>query len=159
MPSGGLSAYAEATLAQLLRKAQVKLGTPSKTITNGVPTLIVPGVVTTPEGAVSFSLAAYEGPAKNAFHFIMNSRPGAAPERSIDSLYQSFRLLSVSQASTLKPLRIRTVRVGSGDTPQTLARGMKTERPLEHFQMLNGLSGNQPLQTGRLVKIIVQARQ
>ncbi len=67
----------------------------------------------------------------------------------------SFRRLSAAAAAALKPLRLRVVRVRSGDTPQSLARRMAVENfALERFRVLNGLRPGEALQPGRRVKII-----
>ena len=157
MPVGGLTAYSQATLGELLQGAPVELGSGTNAMINGVPALIVPGVVRTQQGAVPFSFAAYEGLDGQALHFIMVSRPGAAPVASIATLFRSFRLLSPSEAASLHPRRIRTVRIGPTDTLQTAAGKMNTENPVRHFLMLNGRSEQDPLRAGELVKLVVKS--
>ena len=157
LPPGGLPAYAEATLASLLGKAPVELGTASQTVVNGVPTLILPAVVRTQQGSVSVSLAAYQGVRGDAFHFVMVSKPGGQASELIATLIASFRMLSPSEAASLQPRRIRTVQARPGDTPRSLAALMAADQPLEHFLMLNGRSAQQPLRPGELVKLVVVA--
>jgi predicted Zn-dependent protease len=154
---GGLPAYAEATLASLLGKAPVELGTASQTVVNGVPTLILPAVVRTRQGAVSLSLAAYQGASGDAFHFVMVSKPGGQASELIASLIASFRLLTPAEAASLRPRRIRTVQARPGDTLRSLGGLMAADQPLEHFLMLNGRSAQEPLRPGELVKLIVVA--
>jgi predicted Zn-dependent protease len=154
VPPGGLRAYVEATLAQILRNASVELGTVAATTINGLPALILPGLVQTREGPVRFSMAAYQGLGGEGYHFIMVSKPGAAPPDSVASLFESFRLLSASEAASLRPRRIRTVRIGAGETIRSAAARMATDQPLQHFLMLNGRSEGEPLRPGELVKIV-----
>lgn len=78
---------------------------------------------------------------------------------TLDSLKQStysFRRLSESEASTLRPHRIKTVVAGAGDTVQSLAaRQSMEDLPLEHFVVLNGLAPGQEVQAGQAYKLIV----
>jgi predicted Zn-dependent protease len=157
MPSGGLRAYAEATLAGLLQGAQVELGTASLTKVNGLPTIIVPGTVATEQGSVAFSLAAYEGAGGNAFHFFMVSKPGTAQASATGALYGGFRLLSAAEAASLRPRRIKTVRVAPGETLRSAANQMSVDQQLSHFLMLNGRSEHDTLRPGELVKVVVTA--
>ncbi|MGQ0662274.1 MAG: M48 family metalloprotease [Pseudomonadota bacterium] len=67
----------------------------------------------------------------------------------------SFRALSEREAATLKPLRIRVVRFGSGDTSESLARRMAVDTvPLRRFETLNGLAPGERPRPGQRVKII-----
>lgn len=155
MPAGGLPVYAEQTLTGLLRDAQVELGSSTRATINFLPALIVPGEVRTQQGPVNFSLAAYQGADGDAFHFFLVSEPGAEQAEAIGSLYGSLRLLTASEAASLRPRRIDTVRVGSNDTLRTAARRMAADQPLKHFLMLNGRLETEPLRTGELVKLVV----
>lgn len=157
MPPEGLHAYAEATLAGLLQGAQVELGQPSLTRINALPAIIVTGAVATQQGPVAFSLAAYEGSGGDAFHFFMVSKPGTAQADAIDALYRSFRLLSAAEAASLRPRRIQTIRVASGETLRSAASRMSVDQQLQHFLMLNGRSEKDTLRPGELVKVVVSA--
>ena len=67
----------------------------------------------------------------------------------------SFRRLSAAAAAALKPLRLRVIRVRSGDTAESLSRSMAVEDfALERFRVLNGLRAGEPLTPGRRVKIV-----
>jgi predicted Zn-dependent protease len=155
LPPGGLPAYAEATLASLLRDAPVELGTATATLVNGVPSLVVPAVVRTQQGPVSVSLAAYDGGGGGAFHFVMIGKPGGQGSALIAELFSSFRLLSEAEAASLRPRRIRTVQARPGDTARSLAARNAADQPLEHFLMLNGRSAGDPLKPGELVKLVL----
>jgi predicted Zn-dependent protease len=158
MPAGGLPAYAETVLARLLRNAPAEIGQATRTTINSLQALIVPTVVTTPEGPVTLSLAAIAGPDENVFHFLMASKPGGAPADSIGLLYRSFRLLSPPEAASLRPRRIRIDRIGPADTLESIGRRMAADQPVEHFLMLNGRTRQEPLKAGELVKIVVTSR-
>ncbi len=157
LPAGGLPAYAEKILANLLRDAPVELGAATRTVVNGVPALIVPAVVRTPQGAVGVTLAAYQGAGRSGFHFVMVAKPGAPASALVADLFRSFRLLSPSEAASLRPRRIRTVRTGPGDTARSLAAQMATDDPLPHFLMLNARSAQDPVEPGELVKLVAVA--
>jgi predicted Zn-dependent protease len=157
LPPGGLPAYAEAVLANMLGDAPVELGPASEAVINGVPALIVPAVVRTQQGPVSLTLAAFQGSGGDAFHFAMIARPGAPASQAVAELFASFRLLSAAEAASLRPRRIRTVQARPGDTPRSLAARMAADPPLGHFLMLNGRSAQDPLRPGELVKLVVVA--
>lgn len=157
MPAGGLEAYAERVLAALLGNAPAQAGPPEPTRINGVPGLLVPVLVKTEQGPIELTLAAYDGGDGGAYHFIMVSAPAEASRAAIAALFASFRMLSAEEAARLRPRRIRTVRVGPGQTAASLARLMASEHPLDHFLMLNGRSEAQAVRPGELVKIVTLA--
>jgi len=67
----------------------------------------------------------------------------------------SFRRLSIGEAASLKPLRIRVVTARSEDTLESFAQRMAVENyPLERFRVLNGLRAGDALTPGQRVKII-----
>ncbi|HZG07543.1 MAG TPA: M48 family metalloprotease [Allosphingosinicella sp.] len=153
MPRGGLAAYAEALLEQMLGQADARIGTPERTMVNGVEALFLPASVATRDGAVSLSLMAYAGPG-GAYHFLMIGPPGEAPPAALQALFGSFRLLSSEEAAQLRPRRIAVVAAGPADTLRTLARRMASDDPLDHMLMLNGRSAEQPLRSGERLKIV-----
>jgi predicted Zn-dependent protease len=146
MPAGGLPAYAENLIAELLRGATVELAPATLAMVNGVPSLLLPAVVRTQEGPVSVSLMAYQGSGSSAYHFFIVSKPGAVPTSAIGELFASFRLLGPEEVASLRARRIRTV--------ARLAARMATDSPLAHFRMLNGLSAADTVRPGDLVKIV-----
>ena len=70
------------------------------------------------------------------------------------ALVRSFRLLSPEEAASLRPRVIRTVRAGSGDTAETLARQTVDANPAALFRLLNGLSPTDAVRPGQTVKIV-----
>ena len=67
----------------------------------------------------------------------------------------TFRRLSPAEAAALQPLRVRVVEVHSGDTIDSFARQMAFDDfQRERFMVLNGLTSDNQLQAGLLVKIV-----
>ena len=157
LPAGGLPAYAEAVLGGLLGKAPARTGTAQATVVNGVPALFVPVAVDTNDGEVRLSFMAYAGPGGGAFHFIMVSPPRAIAPEALSALFASFHLLSPEEVATLRPRVIRVVAAKAGDTYQSIAAGMASDRPVEHLLMLNGRTAGEPLRPGEPLKIIAWA--
>lgn len=157
MPAGGLEAYAEALVAQLLRDAPAQVGPAEGAIVNGVPAVLLPVLVETGQGDVELAVAAYAGADGGVYHFIMASQPSPASRAAIAALFGSFRLLSAQEAAALKPREIQTVAAGPRDTVETLAQRMATDHRVDHFLMLNGRAANQPLRPGERVKIVTWA--
>jgi predicted Zn-dependent protease len=157
LPPGGLEAYAEAVLASLLGRAPARTGAPQPMVVNNVPGLFVPVTVKTEQGEVDLALMAYAGPGGGAFHFIMVSPPGGAAPAALQALFGSFHLISGQEAATLRPRVIRVVAARPGDSYQTLAARMASERPLDHLLMLNGRAAGEPLRPGERLKIVTLA--
>ncbi len=64
-------------------------------------------------------------------------------------------MMSQSEVASLRPLRVRVVSVGPGDTVATLASQMVgVERKLELFRLINALGPGSSLSVGEKVKII-----
>ena len=69
----------------------------------------------------------------------------------------SIRKLTDSEAAAIKPLRLRVIKVRSGETPAGLARLMPyAEYQRERFGVLNGLDANARLRAGDQVKLVVE---
>lgn len=67
----------------------------------------------------------------------------------------SFRRMSLKESREIKPLHIRTIKVGPRDTQATLAHRMaELDHSLERFRVLNGLGPHDRLKPGDYVKII-----
>jgi predicted Zn-dependent protease len=70
---------------------------------------------------------------------------------------ESFRRMSLKESEQVRPLRIKTVAAGIGDTQETLARRMAVvDHKLERFRVLNGLSPGDRLKPGQMVKVVVE---
>ncbi len=69
----------------------------------------------------------------------------------------SFRVLGAAEAAALQPRRLRVLRVGAGETVESLAARLPYEDYREaRFRALNGLAPNERLRPGRRVKTIVE---
>jgi predicted Zn-dependent protease len=157
MPPGGLETYTAAALQQLLGGAAVDQGVVQPAIINGLPALITRAAVSTREGRVALSIAAYDaGP--TAYHFIMLSSVEAAAPPALASLFSSFRVIDEAEARALRPRVIDSLRARPGDTVQSLAARMAGDNKLAHFLMLNGRAANQPIRPGEPLKLVVWAR-
>ncbi len=80
---------------------------------------------------------------------------GSRLDTVASTVRNSFRELSQADGASLKPLRIRVVQVGAGDTVAALAARMQgTDRKLELFRILNGLTATSQMKPGQRVKIV-----
>jgi predicted Zn-dependent protease len=79
-----------------------------------------------------------------------------AADRAFRDAANSFRQIGEAEARTVKPLRIRVVPVGEGDTTERLISRMGTDRKEERFRILNGLGPTDRPRTGDRVKIVTE---
>jgi predicted Zn-dependent protease len=69
----------------------------------------------------------------------------------------TFRRMSLAEIEQAKPLHLMVVKVAPGDTVEKLASRMAvTDRTVERFRVLNGLSPGDKLKPGSEVKIVVE---
>jgi predicted Zn-dependent protease len=80
----------------------------------------------------------------------------AAADRSFRASVETFRRMSLQEIEATKPLRLKSVTVGPGDTTESLARRMAVDQSLERFLVLNGLERGRTLKPGDKVKIVVE---
>ncbi len=90
------------------------------------------------------------------FRFLTAVPKGSAMlDPTAEKLRSSFRRITPQEAASLKPLRVRVVTVGAGETIGSLsARMMGTDRKLELFRLINALTPTSTIQQGSRVKII-----
>jgi predicted Zn-dependent protease len=78
-------------------------------------------------------------------------------DREFREAVGTFRRMSAAETSSAKPLRLKAVTVGSGDTIEKLAARMAiSDRATERFLVLNGLEPGERLKPGDQVKIVVE---
>ena len=78
-------------------------------------------------------------------------------ERAFRDSINSFRRMTLAEIEGARPLRIKVVTVTPSDTPERLAARMAiTDRPLQRFLVLNGMTPGQALKPGDEVKIVVE---
>jgi len=90
------------------------------------------------------------------FYRIIFAIRAMTPEASkkFDESINSFRPITPEEEKLAQPLHVRLVVAGAGDTAATLADRMAlADRPVEQFQLLNGLDGPQ-LKAGETYKIV-----
>lgn len=108
-----------------------------------------------PAGAMFGAIAADAG----AMYRFIYLREGGLREpdaRAFMASFQSFATLSDAEAARWRPLRIRVVTVGSGDTVESLAARMDVDQgKREWFELLND-TGDRPLRPGEKVKLVVR---
>jgi len=77
-------------------------------------------------------------------------------DRAFREAVGTFRRMSLAEIEQAKPLRLKIVKVGPGDTAEKLAGRMAVaDRALERFRVLNGLEPGDRLKPGSEVKIVV----
>jgi len=65
--------------------------------------------------------------------------------------------MSLAESKAARPLRLRILTVGNGDTVEQLASRMAaSDHKVERFRILNGLEPGERLKPGDLVKIVVE---
>ena len=79
-----------------------------------------------------------------------------AADRAFREAVNTFRRMSAAEAAATKPLRIRVVQVGEGDTVDRLASRMATDRKEQRFRILNGLGPSDRVRAGDQVKIVTE---
>lgn len=151
MPAGGLEAYAGGLIETVFG---ARGGRAQRTQVNGVPAAFVPLALRTEQGTVEALVAAYAGENGAAYHFLLVSPPGTRMPGAADALARSFRRISAEEAARLRPRAIEVVAVRAGDTIETMAARMASDRPREHFLALNGRGEDEPLRPGERVKLI-----
>jgi predicted Zn-dependent protease len=91
------------------------------------------------------------------FRLILASRAG---RDDVEALFRrtlpTVRALSAEEAASIRPLRLKVAIAAPGDTAETMAARMASDRPLERFLLLNGLDRPGPLRPGERYKIVVE---
>ena len=94
----------------------------------------------------------------DVYRFIFASKK-LSPEidRGFREAIGTFRRMTIAESKAAKPLRVRVVTVAAGDTVEKLASQMAvSDRPVERFRVMNGLSAGDRLNPGDQVKIAVE---
>ena len=127
-----------------------------RTTINGLPAVSGTARVTSNGSQVDVVVYAYEFARDKAFHFAAIAPAGQAGV--FNSMFNSMRRISASEAAAVTPRRVQVVTVRSGDTVASLASRMAyADQKEARFRVLNGLSSGQALQAGQKVKLIVRA--
>jgi predicted Zn-dependent protease len=80
-----------------------------------------------------------------------------AHETAFRAAINSFRKIGSDEAGAVKPLSIRLATANDGDTAVSMSNRMVVpDKPLETFELLNGLEGNAPLKSGERYKLVAE---
>ncbi|PCJ69657.1 MAG: peptidase M48 [Rhodobiaceae bacterium] len=93
------------------------------------------------------------------YRFLVGVPPqvGTKYDLAIADMVESFQLMSVAEAASIKSLRLRVVPVRVGVSDEDLSRRIAFgEHRLERFRLLNAVSSSAPLRVGQSVKLIVE---
>ena len=91
------------------------------------------------------------------FQFVAPSPIAAQLAPDYGKVTGSFRRLSDAEAAAMKPLHLRLVKPGRGDTAEKLAQRMAaSDRQVERFRALNGLRADQQVAAGQMYKIVAE---
>jgi predicted Zn-dependent protease len=126
---------------------------------NGMEAATAAARVNSQSGPKDLRMVAIRGGPEQIFRLAFITTPSMTGRLGVDFRRAtfSFRRITSAETAALQPLRIKVVRVGSGDTSRRLADKFPFEAfRLRWFETLNGLSPGQGLQPGRSVKIVVQ---
>lgn len=124
------------------------------TTVNGLPATYGTARVNSGNGTVDVTVFAYEFSKTQAFHFVTITKAGGASV--FNPMFSSMRRISANEAAAVRPRKISTYTVRSGDTVQSLASRMAyPDYKLERFLVLNSLDSNSRLAAGQKVKIVV----
>ncbi len=152
--SGNLTTYVNTVFAGLSNEQQVRPDAVQTTTINGIPAAYGTVRATSGGSQVDIVVFAYEWGPQQAFHFATISQAGQAAQ--FDPMFRSIRRISATEAVAVKPRRLSVVAVKAGDTMQSLASRMAyTDKALERFQVLNGLTSASRLSVGQRVKLVI----
>lgn len=92
------------------------------------------------------------------FRLVLAGRGAAVAtlDREQEAVLAGLRDIGPNEAGALRPLRLATVAAAPGDTPESLAARMRTDRPLDLFLMLNGLDRGARLVPGGRYKVVAE---
>jgi predicted Zn-dependent protease len=140
--------------------SSLRLSSVERIDVNGIPGATGATRAQTKDGQVAdLRLVALRFDANTYFRFLFVSPPNVTAQLS-DAFRRttySFRRLSEKDVDGIRPMRIKEVTVGPGDTVDTLANRMPFDRlRRERFLVLNGLPPDATLHPGELVKTIVE---
>lgn len=157
MPPQGLQAYSQALVGQVLGDVPAQVESALETSINGVPAILIRIRVAVRDGTVPVSIATYNLGNGRASRFVIASPPADTDAAAVTALFRSFRRLSASEAASLRPRFIRTVRVATGQSLDTIVSQVDDPAPRALFQALNGAEAGQAVRPGDLVKIVTYA--
>jgi predicted Zn-dependent protease len=151
--SGDLNRYVEQAFRTIGGNQQLTYGQIQRTTVNGLPAAYATARVTANRRTVDVTVFAYSFANDRAYHFAAITPAGQS--NLFTPMYQSVRRLTGTEASAIRPRRVRVVSVQRGDSVQSLAGRMAYDNlKAERFLALNGLPANAQLAPGQKVKIV-----
>ena len=126
---------------------------------NGMNAATAAAAVQTQQGVANYRLIAIRADSSHVYRFVFLGSAGtlAANDEELRRTTYSFERLSEAEASSYRPLRLQVVQVQPGDTIDSLAARMpQGPEQRARFQVLNGIDNNAQLQSGMLVKLVVE---
>ena len=126
---------------------------------NGLDAATASARVNTSKGVRDARLVAIRMDLQNIYRFMFLTAPADTGRLAVEfrRTTYSFRRLSASEAASVKPMHIKVVRVGPGDTVASLAARMPfDELREERLRMLNGLAPGQPVAPGQMIKLVAE---
>ncbi len=127
-----------------------------RTTVNGLPAAYGTATVNNGQQQVDVTVFAYEFSPNQAFHFQAITPAGQAG--TFNSLFNSMRRITASEAGSVVPRRVDIVTAARSDTVASLARRMAyTDGQEARFRVLNGLGASGQLVPGQQYKIVVRS--
>jgi predicted Zn-dependent protease len=119
---------------------------------NGMPAV----VASARAGEWNFQVAVIRFQGDQVYRLIFAIRSlDADAEKRFRASIESFRRTTPDEVQDVKPLRIVIVTAQPGDTVESLSNKMAVaDHPLEHFELINGLTSAGPLPAGEHYKIV-----
>lgn len=156
--SGDLSAYVRQQFTTLGGdQQQLAPQTLERTTINGIPAAYGMARVNSGNSQVDVVVYAYEFARDRAYHFATITPAGQS--NVFNSMFQSMRRISASEAAAVVPRRVDVVTVQRGESVASLARRMAFDNAQEdRFRVLNGLGSGDQVQAGQKVKLVVRDR-
>jgi predicted Zn-dependent protease len=156
--AGNLETYVRQQFATLggkdstLAPAQVQ-----RTTVNGLPAMYGTARVNNGNSQVDVTVFAYEFARDRAYHFNVITPAGQAG--TFNSMFQSMRRITTTEAASVVPKQLQVVTVQRGDTVASLARRMAYPAAQEdRFRVLNALPSGASVTPGQKVKLVVRTR-
>jgi predicted Zn-dependent protease len=152
--SGNIDAYVRSVFSGLTSGGAAPQIEVQRTTINGIPTATATVRASSGQTPIDATVVAYAVSGTQAYHFVIVTAAGQGAG-ALAPMAQSFRRMTASEASAIRPRYVRVVTVGSGDTVRSLAQRMAyPDNQLERFLVLNRLSANANLRAGERVKIV-----
>jgi predicted Zn-dependent protease len=151
--SGDLTRYVDQAFRAVGGNQQLGYGQIQRTTINGLPAAFATARVTANRQTLDVTVFAYSFADDRAYHFTAITPAGQG--NLFTPMYQSVRRLTGTEASAIRPRRLRVVSVQRGDSVQSLAGRMAYDNlKVERFLALNGLPSNAQLVPGQNIKIV-----